>query len=116
MKIKTLYPNQNHFNSRGNQQIANANKENNQRSYKYELVGTMIKIMLIINGQEVACVKSIPIQAASPGIIAKLENLTIADMMMINDLKNEKELDKEEAKNLPKEHIEYEKHLVYETP
>lgn len=82
--------------------------------FKYELVGTMIRVMLVKNGAEVTCVKSIPVQCASPEIIAKLEDLTLVDIVMINDLKKEAQLIEKGDEALPKECLAYNKHSLYE--
>lgn len=111
MKINNTYQNQDNMTySSPNEQVDGEGKT----TFKYELVGTMIRIMLVKNGVEVSCVKSIPVKSAPPEIIAKIENLTFIDMVMINDLKNEKNQVEEVNEDLPKEHMEYEKHSLFE--
>jgi len=93
----------------------NPKKEEKEKSYKYRLVGTMIKVILVENGVESICVKSIPAQKAPPEILAQVENLTMLDMVMIQELKDKEEESSESDKDLPKEHEAYEKHFSYET-
>lgn len=90
-----------------------SSKEEKETSLKYRLVGTMIKVMLCENGVETTCIKSIPVETAPPEIIAQVENLTFLDMIMINEIKNEKQMPDENTEGLPKEHAEYEKHSDY---
>jgi len=93
----------------------NPKKEEIEKSYKYRLVGTMIKVILVENGVESICVKSIPAQKAPPEILAQVENLTMLDMVMIQELKDKEEESSESDTDLPKEHEAYEKHFSYET-
>lgn len=80
---------------------------------KYILVGIMIEVYLIENGVKKQCIGRMPVKTAPPEVIAQIENLTIADMIMINDLRNKNANDLCD-KNLPKEITEYEKHFDYE--
>ena len=111
MKINNTYKNQDKMvYTTTNDQV----EIDEKTTVKYELVGTMVRIMLVKNGVEVSCIKSIPVQSASPEIISKIENLTFVDMVMINDLKKEEPQTDEVNEDLPKAHIEYEKHSLFE--
>lgn len=70
---------------------------------RYVLEGGVIRVYAQVEGKE-RCVKTISIKEADPSIIAQIENLTFADMLMIKDIqkadkgkntkkKNEKNLD-----------------------
>lgn len=106
-----------HTNPQPNKNITmnNPKKEEKEKSYKYRLVGTMIKVILVENGVESMCVKSIPVEKAPPEILAQVENLTMLDLVMIQELKDKEKESTESDKDLPKEHAEYEKHFSYET-
>lgn len=86
-----------------------------KKTYKYILVGRMIKVMLIENGVEKTCVKMIPIESAPQSVLDKLEDLSLLDMLTISELKNKRKKTENDSKAFPKEHSEYEKHLIYES-
>ncbi|MCY6369361.1 hypothetical protein [Clostridium ganghwense] len=61
------------------------------RAYKYFLEGGVIKLYLVEGGIKKECIKTIPLKDADPSILAQVENLSPADMIMIVEMQqNEK--------------------------
>lgn len=94
-----------------------ADNSGKKSTFKYVLVGEVIKVFLMVGGVQKELIKTIPVLQASPEVLAQCENITLFDIISIlQEQEEEKHKNSNEskgsesAKNIPKEISEYMKH------
>lgn len=91
------------------------------KKVEYILEGGIIKVYVTDGNSTPKCVKTIPLKQATKDDLAKIKNLSLMDMILIKDMLEAKEEEKEklisngENPKQKKELAEYEKHIAFPT-
>lgn len=65
-------------------------KKTESKTIKYILEGGFIKVYLVGNDGSRQCLRAIPLEDADPAILSQVENITFLDMIMFNEMQNDK--------------------------
>ena len=60
------------------------------KTIKYILEGGFIKVYLVGNDGARQCLRTIPLEDADPAILSQVENISFLDMIMFNEMQNDK--------------------------
>lgn len=81
------------INNKNTKEVNGKKTESNQpdsKTIKYILEGGFIKVYLVGNDGTRQCLRTIPLEDADPAILSQVENISFLDMIMFNEMQNDK--------------------------